>query len=234
MRAKSLERHDATFLQLGAIHALRDNFRAAAETYLEALEHSPGSAELLTAAGLAYLRLGENDKALELLDASLARDPTDPRTVLAAGSLIQDKPDPDGALLSYRVAAVWAPNSAPLWSNIGMCFYRKERYVAAIACLKRAFFLDPFAWIISFNLGLVHLCTGQAPRDRADLGYISASGPSPCHPTPGSATSCSLAQGSRKHMLSQPPSDLTPAQPDSAYPRPSRSLWCTDAAHSLM
>ena len=110
MRAKSLERHDATFLQLGAIHALRDNFRAAAETYLEALEHSPGSAELLTAAGLAYLRLGENDKALELLDASLARDPTDPRTVLAAGSLIQDKPDPDGALLSYRVAAVWAPS----------------------------------------------------------------------------------------------------------------------------
>ena len=115
-----------------------------------------------------------------------------------------------------------------------MCFYRKERYVAAIACLKRAFFLDPFAWIISFNLGLVHLCTGQAPRDRADLGYISASGPSPCHPTPVPATSCSLAQGSRKHMLSQPPSDLTPAQPDSAYPRPSRSLWCTDAAHSLM
>jgi len=33
--------------------------------------------------------------------------------------------------------------------------------VASIACLKRALYLDPFEWIISYNLGLVHLNTGQ-------------------------------------------------------------------------
>ena len=43
----------------------------------------------------------------------------------------------------------------------GMCFFGKQRYVAAIACLKRALYLDPFEWIISYNLGLVHLNTGQ-------------------------------------------------------------------------
>ena len=37
----------------------------------------------------------------------------------------------------------------------------KQRYVAAIACLKRALYLDPFEWIISYNLGLVHLNTSQ-------------------------------------------------------------------------
>ena len=42
-----------------------------------------------------------------------------------------------------------------------MCFFGKQRYVAAIACLKRALYLDPFEWIISYNLGLVHLNTGQ-------------------------------------------------------------------------
>jgi Bardet-Biedl syndrome 4 protein len=31
----------------------------------------------------------------------------------------------------------------------------------AIASLKRALYLAPFEWIISFNLGLVHLNTGQ-------------------------------------------------------------------------
>jgi Bardet-Biedl syndrome 4 protein len=36
-----------------------------------------------------------------------------------------------------------------------------QRFVAAIACLKRALYLDPFEWIISYNLGLVHLNTGQ-------------------------------------------------------------------------
>jgi Bardet-Biedl syndrome 4 protein len=30
-----------------------------------------------------------------------------------------------------------------------------------VACLKRALYLDPFEWIISFNLGLVHLSTAQ-------------------------------------------------------------------------
>ena len=42
-----------------------------------------------------------------------------------------------------------------------MCFFGKQKYVAAIACLKRALYLDPFQWIAAFNLGLVHLNTKQ-------------------------------------------------------------------------
>ncbi len=34
-------------------------------------------------------------------------------------------------------------------------------HAQAIACLKRALYLDPLEWIISYNLGLVHLNTGQ-------------------------------------------------------------------------
>jgi len=37
-----------------------------------------------------------------------------------------------------------------------------QKYIAAIACLKRALYLGPFEWLISYNLGLVHLSTGQA------------------------------------------------------------------------
>merc|ERR1711924_38592 len=92
---------------------------------------------------------------------SLTHDPRNPKTILAAGSIIQDHQDMDVALVEYRVAAVQTPNSAQLWNNIGMCFFGKQRYVAAIACLKRALYLDPFEWIISYNLGLVHLNTGQ-------------------------------------------------------------------------
>ncbi len=42
-----------------------------------------------------------------------------------------------------------------------MCFFGQEKYIASISCLKRAMYLDPFAWIIAYNLGLVHLNTGQ-------------------------------------------------------------------------
>ena len=42
----------------------------------------------------------------------------------------------------------------------------------AIACLKRALYLDPFECIISYNLGLVHLNTGQYA---SAFHYFSAS-----------------------------------------------------------
>lgn len=160
-RANSMQRHDATFMQMGKVLTLQEDYRAAIDVYLEALEFSPESPELLTTVGLLYLRLGENYRAFDFLGNSLTHDPKNAKTILAAGSIIQDHSDMDVALVKYRVAAVATPNSAQLWNNIGMCFFGKHRYVAAISCLKRALYLDPFEWIISYNLGLVHLNTGQ-------------------------------------------------------------------------
>ena len=53
-----------------------------------------------------------------------------------------------------------------------MCFFGKQRFIAAIACLKKALYLDPFEWIISYNLGLVHLNTGHYA---SAFHYLSAS-----------------------------------------------------------
>jgi uncharacterized protein HemY len=61
----------------------------ACEVYVEALEFSAASPQLLTTLGLLYLREGENKKALLYLGRSLTYDPVDPRTILAAGSIIQ-------------------------------------------------------------------------------------------------------------------------------------------------
>lgn len=100
-------------------------------------------------------------RAFDYLGNSLTHDPKNPKTILATGSIIQDHSEMDVALSKYRIAAVHTPNSAQLWNNIGMCFFGKQNHVAAIACLKRALYLAPFEWIIAYNLGLVHLNTGQ-------------------------------------------------------------------------
>ncbi|CAG9820961.1 unnamed protein product [Phaedon cochleariae] len=42
-----------------------------------------------------------------------------------------------------------------------MCFYAKQKYVAAISCLKRALWVQPLNWRTLFNLGLAHLATLQ-------------------------------------------------------------------------
>lgn len=161
MKANSISRHESTYEQLGRIYQTQENWSSAIAVYLEALELAPDSPETLAMLGVLYLRLGETYRAFEYLDLALTKEPQNPRTILAAGSIIQDHDDVDVALVKYRVAAVKEPNSAQLWNNVGMCFFSKNRFVACIACLKKALYLDPFEWIISYNLGLAHLKTGQ-------------------------------------------------------------------------
>ncbi|XP_053451903.1 Bardet-Biedl syndrome 4 protein isoform X3 [Nycticebus coucang] len=136
--ALHLNRHDLTYIMLGKIHLLEGNLDKAIEIYKKAVEFSPENTELLTTLGLLYLQ-----------------------AILAAGSMMQTHGDFDVALTKYRVVACAVPESPPLWNNIGMCFFGKKKYVAAISCLKRANYLAPFDWKILYNLGLVHLTMQQ-------------------------------------------------------------------------
>ncbi len=159
--ANSIQRNEATYTQLGRVCRLMGKDEDALVMYMDALEISPENPELLTTIGLLYLKLGNNVKAFEYLGNSLTYDPRNPKTILAAGSIIQDNQDMDVALVKYRVAALQTPNSSQLWNNIGMCFFGKGKHVAAVACLKKAAYLSPCEWIIVFNLGIVYLTTGQ-------------------------------------------------------------------------
>lgn len=159
--ANSILRNEYTYHQMGRVYRLMGRDDEALNVYMEALEICPENSELLTTIGLLFLKLGNNTKAFEYLGNSLTYDPKNPKTILAAGSIIQDNQDMDVALVKYRIAAVHTPNSAQLWNNIGMCFFGKGKYVAAISCLKKAVYFTPFEWIISYNLGVVHLATEQ-------------------------------------------------------------------------
>ena len=83
------------------------------------------------------------------------------RTNLTLFIVAQASHEWDAALAKYKTASGVTPESPHLWNNIGMCFFGKKKYVAAIACLKRANYLAPFDWKILYNLGLVHLTLQQ-------------------------------------------------------------------------
>ena len=78
------------------------SYDEAVQVYLEALEFSPDNPEILTMVGLMYLRLGETFKAFDFLGNALTHNPRDAKTILAAGSIIQDNQDVDVALVKYR------------------------------------------------------------------------------------------------------------------------------------
>lgn len=140
---------------------LKEDFKAAIEVYKEAIRFSIESNEILTIIGLLHLKLGETVQGFQYLGNSLAIDSNDPKGVLAVGSIMQDRFDYDAALLKYKLIAANHSNSAQMWNNVGMCFYGKKKFIAAVTCLKRALYLDPFEWLISYNLGIVHLAILQ-------------------------------------------------------------------------
>ena len=160
-RANANQRHDATFLQLGKVYEERGDPTAALKVYQDALDFSPENPDLLTTIGLAYLRLDDHQRAFDYLGNALTHDPRNVKAILAVGSIIQDNRDMDVALHKYRVAAAQTPDSPQLWNNVGMALFGKGKNIAAISCLKKAHYLDPFEWIVAFNLGLVHLHTKQ-------------------------------------------------------------------------
>jgi Bardet-Biedl syndrome 4 protein len=93
--ANSIQRHESTFTQLGRVYRITNREEDALQVYMEALESCPENAELLTTVGLLYLKLGNNAKAFEYLGNSLTYDPKNAKTILAAGSIIQDNQDMD-------------------------------------------------------------------------------------------------------------------------------------------
>lgn len=159
--ALQINKHDRTFMMLGKVHLQAGDTDKAIDVYKRAVEFSPENTEVLATLGLLYLQLGKYQKAFEHLGNALTFDPSNYKAILAAGSMMQTHGDFDVAMNKYRVAAGAVPESPPLWNNIGMCFFGKKKYVAAISCLKRAHYLSPFDWKVLYNLGLVHLTMQQ-------------------------------------------------------------------------
>ena len=160
-RANAIQRHDVSYLMLSKIAELRGDRDGAKAMLVEALEFSPEDSTLLSTLGQLYM--GDNDelRAFDALGKALSHNPRDVDTLLAAASVMQSHSDYDGALAKLRAVAVLAPNSPHLWTNAGLCFFGKNKPVAAISCLKRALFLAPFEWIINYNLGIIHLSQDQ-------------------------------------------------------------------------
>ncbi|GBN75060.1 Bardet-Biedl syndrome 4 [Araneus ventricosus] len=160
-QALQIRPQDETFIALGQLHVMEGDIKAAISTYRKAVEHSPENPELASKLGLLYLQCGMYQKAFEKLGTAMAFDAACVPAILAAGSIIQNHSDFEVALSKYRIAVAKIPESPALWNNIGMCFFGKKKYVAAISCLKRATYLAPFSWQVLQNLGLVHLTMQQ-------------------------------------------------------------------------
>ncbi|XP_050093921.1 Bardet-Biedl syndrome 4 protein homolog [Anopheles aquasalis] len=150
-----------------------DSYKILAEIYIEegdslkaiemienCLQVTQDDVALLTQIGILYLKINEYQRAFEKLLDATAADSRHTNALLALGSILQSKNDIDGALNKYKRMPYLPDESCEVWSNIGLCFFKKQKFIAAISCLKKATWISPLNFNALYNLGLV-LVTAQ-------------------------------------------------------------------------
>ena len=159
--SNSILQSEKAFMAIAEVLKIQKEYDEALECYVEAADTFPENSDILTECGLMYQRMGDNIKAFEYLGNALTYNPRNAKAILGAGAILQSSGDFDVALTKYRVAVTQTPNNPFLWNNVGLAFFGKKKLVAAVACLKQAVYLAPFEASINYNLGVVHLHTGQ-------------------------------------------------------------------------
>jgi Bardet-Biedl syndrome 4 protein len=62
-QANEHHKHEYTYIELGRMYQIKQDYKTAIEVYLEGLDFSPENAEILTQIGMLYIRMGENFQA---------------------------------------------------------------------------------------------------------------------------------------------------------------------------
>lgn len=124
-------------------------------------ENCPNNIDFLCEAGLLSLILNEKQQAFEKLSNALAQKPNCSKALYGFGYITQCYGDYDVALLKYKSALHMNTNSLGLWNNIATCYFAKQKYIAAVSCLKKAHWISPLNPHVLYNLGQVYLSINQ-------------------------------------------------------------------------
>jgi tetratricopeptide (TPR) repeat protein len=129
------------------------------------LDPSLSASELFALGNAAYAR-GDYAAAIAAFEASLQRDPANPRTLnnLGTAQLVDDQPE--DAERSFRSAVNLDPSYARAWLNLGTALYAQGQGSEAVPMLERAVELDLRNLDAHSNLAalLVELRRWQAAR----------------------------------------------------------------------
>ncbi|XP_031774161.1 Bardet-Biedl syndrome 4 protein homolog isoform X2 [Apis florea] len=160
-RSIELTKNELPYIALAKLCLFENHITEAQNAYTTALSENPESIEAATKLGLLYLKIGDVQRAFQQFGTAIAHSPNYTKAILPIAYIIQSHQEYDVALSKYKQAAQSIPESYALWNNVGMCFYGKQKFVAAISCLKRAHYLNSMAFLPAYNLGMVFLTTGQ-------------------------------------------------------------------------
>ncbi|XP_050072663.1 Bardet-Biedl syndrome 4 protein homolog [Anopheles maculipalpis] len=160
-QAISCGKHVESYKILAEIYIEEGDSIKAIEMIENCLQITQDDVSLMTQIGILYLKINEYQRAFEKLLDATATDSKYTNALLALGSILQSKNDIDGALNKYKRIPNLSDESSEVWSNIGLCFFKKQKFIAAISCLKKAVWVSPLNFNALYNLGLVFVTAQQ-------------------------------------------------------------------------
>ncbi|XP_037895767.1 Bardet-Biedl syndrome 4 protein homolog [Glossina fuscipes] len=150
-----------SFQRLAEIHRKEKDYSKAIEVLESCLLLSPENTEVLTEIGVLYLKMNETQKAFDRLLEVIQFDKKCLRGLMAFGAILQSRNDVDAALVKYKESAALQSNIPELWNNIGLCFFKKEKFIVAISSLRKAIWLSPLNYNSLYNLSLIYISAQQ-------------------------------------------------------------------------
>ncbi|XP_055318142.1 Bardet-Biedl syndrome 4 protein homolog [Sitodiplosis mosellana] len=150
-----------SYTLLAEIYKAENNLPKAIEMLENITQITTENIDILTEIGILYLRINDTKGAFDKLYEVTKLHENCSKALLAIGSILQSKNDVDGALNKYKLIDAESQKGAEIWNNVGLCFYKKKKFIAAISCLKKAVWLEPTNFNCLFNLGLIYLTAHQ-------------------------------------------------------------------------
>ena len=162
-RALELNKCKEVFVAYGKIFLKRgkDYLDQAIDKFQDASYLSPNDTNIKNTLGNLYLKKKDQSRALDYFKEVLDIEKKYSDSLMGLDSIDQNRGEYEESYNLLAICYKSNPNSAYVWNNLGMWFLAKDKKIFAATCLKRAFYLAPFEWTISFNLGLVYFKSEQ-------------------------------------------------------------------------
>ncbi|MBX3596926.1 MAG: tetratricopeptide repeat protein [Rhizobiaceae bacterium] len=155
-----------TYLALGSVYSSKENFRAAADLYDQAVEHikkpERDDWSIFYQRGIAYERLKEWPKAEPNFRKALDLFPNQPQVLNYLGySWIDMDMNLEEGLNLIRRAVDLRPSDGYIVDSLGWAYYKLGRYEEAVNELERAVSLKPEDPVLNDHLGDAYWRAGR-------------------------------------------------------------------------
>ncbi|MGH9586965.1 MAG: tetratricopeptide repeat protein, partial [Acidobacteriaceae bacterium] len=166
--------HAGQLLQfLGGVYFLDHDAWHAAIAWSKAKAIAPLPPTISFSLAMAYIRIGHADWARKALEDLAGADRKNALYPYWLGRLDYDAQHYDDAILKFEKAIQLAPDMAPAYDNLGLCYYRQRHNQLAIANFQKAIDLNlksghADAWPY-LNLGVAERALNQPTKAEAHL-----------------------------------------------------------------